>query len=252
MPRFYDRQAAINAGVSEEEIDKYMKAKGLADRPMASVAQPTEQPQQGRGLLDHLSLAGSIGGGLLASPLPGGLIWGSALGGGLGEIIENLLDDNEGVDWGGVGKEAALGGVGGVDAQDCWRQAGIENNGAARVRHRLHITPTRIHPHIPCFRAWGVFVSHPLKARVDVYADSILDWLDHSHLLPIPLIPLVRPVVCHASQTTTGQQQYHNKRSHSNHPLSLNTSHTIRARRYHKQHKVPTSTTVATTVVIPI
>lgn len=71
-------QRAIQAGYSPEEIQSYLAQKqGGASR---------------EGLIAKLlPLIGSIVGGTLAAPLPGGVIWGSALGSGLGETGRQAL-----------------------------------------------------------------------------------------------------------------------------------------------------------------
>jgi hypothetical protein len=104
----FNTQAAKQAGYSDQEIQQYLASK--------QPAQPSPQPEkQGGGLLDGiLPFIGGIGGSLVGAPLgPIGAIGGGAIGSGLGDLVRQLLGGH-GVDAGSIGKEAAIGGVGGV------------------------------------------------------------------------------------------------------------------------------------------
>jgi hypothetical protein len=104
----FNVQGAKQAGYSDQEIQQYLAAKQPAP-------QPQQPQQQGGSILDGaLPFIGGIGGSLLGAPLgPVGVIGGGAAGSGLGELIRQLIG-GKGVDIGGVGKEAAIGGAGGV------------------------------------------------------------------------------------------------------------------------------------------
>lgn len=100
-------QKAKQAGYSDDEINHYL----ASQQP----AKPAPQPQKKGSILDGLfPFIGGVGGSLLGAPLgPAGIIGGGAAGSGLGELIKQLIG-GKGVDVGDVGKEAAIGGAGGV------------------------------------------------------------------------------------------------------------------------------------------
>jgi hypothetical protein len=104
----FNTQAAKQAGYSDQEIQQYLASK--------QPAQPAQQPQKpGGSFLDGiLPFIGGVGGSLVGAPLgPIGAIGGGAIGSGLGDLVRQLLGGH-GVDAGSIGKEAAIGGVGGV------------------------------------------------------------------------------------------------------------------------------------------
>lgn len=92
--------------VDDSELPKYGLAPTMA---MPASAAPTRSS----GLANLLPLLGSLAGGALASPLPGGLIWGSALGSGGGEALRQLLGGEE-ADVGRVLGQGVVGGAGGA------------------------------------------------------------------------------------------------------------------------------------------
>lgn len=106
---------AKQMGASDDQIMQYAQTHGmeikLPDEP--------KPEKKGRGLLDLLSVATSIGGGALGSAIaPGiGTVAGSAIGGGLGQFLEQKIAGektdlgdivNEGL-WSGAGGLAGLG-----------------------------------------------------------------------------------------------------------------------------------------------
>lgn len=95
----FNAQKAIEAGYSPEEVQAYL-----------TQSQPKKKD---RGLLDLLSTATSIGGGVLGSAVaPGvGTVGGAAAGGALGEWLEQLISKDE-TDLGDIGSEALWGGGG--------------------------------------------------------------------------------------------------------------------------------------------
>lgn len=100
----YNYAAARQAGLSDEDIERYLNSQG---RSLATEGQ--QQTQQGGGLADWLPLAGGIAG----SFIPGaGTIIGGALGAGAGALLKGQLTGQGNP--GEVLKEAALGGAGGV------------------------------------------------------------------------------------------------------------------------------------------
>lgn len=101
----FNAQAARQAGYSDEEIQQYLSSRG----------QQFNAPQQPAGksssFLDLLPVAGGIAG----SFVPGlGTIVGSAAGAGLGELARQFITPEDDYSLKGVGKEALLGGAGGV------------------------------------------------------------------------------------------------------------------------------------------
>jgi hypothetical protein len=111
----FDINKAIAAGYTPEQANQYMaaqQAKGKQyDALPATPAEMNAQNQQGGHWTDILPIAGAIGG----SFLPGlGTIAGGAVGAGIGALAKHAFDEKEGLDIADVGKEAALGGVGGV------------------------------------------------------------------------------------------------------------------------------------------
>lgn len=101
----FNSAAAKAAGYSDAEILDYM-AKKQASNPAPQ--QPVENKNS---FLDLLPLIGGVAG----SFIPGlGTIVGGAAGAGVGALAKNLFDDKKGVDVLDVGKEALLGGAGGI------------------------------------------------------------------------------------------------------------------------------------------
>lgn len=111
MPRI-NVAAAKQMGFTDQQIQAY-----LAKRPDVVAYSPDnvpQAPQQNDGLAGFLPLAGGVAGSLLGAPLgPAGVIAGGAIGSGLGEFGRQQFAGQP-TDVGGIAKEAALGGVGGV------------------------------------------------------------------------------------------------------------------------------------------
>lgn len=99
-----DIAKARQAGLTDAQIQEYAKRKGV------SLYESTPAtPGPGGGLAGLLPIAGAIGG----SFTPLGPIAGGAAGAGLGTLAKQLIQEQP-VDVGEIGKETALGGVGGV------------------------------------------------------------------------------------------------------------------------------------------
>ena len=98
-----DIAKARQAGLSDQQIQEYAQRRGV------SVYDSSAQQEQGGGLTNLLPMLGAIGG----SFTPFGPIAGGAGGAALGTLAKQLIQQKQ-PDVGEIGKEAALGGVGGV------------------------------------------------------------------------------------------------------------------------------------------
>lgn len=109
MPKL-NYQKAKQLGYSDDQILQYAKTRGVE----VALPESPKQAKKERGLLDLLSTGTSIGGGVLGSALgPVGTVAGSAIGGGLGELLEQVISGDK-TDLGAAGKEALWGGAGGA------------------------------------------------------------------------------------------------------------------------------------------
>ena len=116
MPRLNVANAK-QSGFSDEQIAEY-----LAQRPDVVAYTPDnipQAPQQEGGLSEFLPTAGAVAG----SFTPLGPIFGGAAGAGVGTLLKQLIQ-RKNLDVGEVGKEAALGGVGGVVGKGIGKVAG--------------------------------------------------------------------------------------------------------------------------------
>lgn len=133
MALYFNRRAALQSGMTEQEIEQYLNQQkqagnnviddsDKADELLQSQATSTE-PQsstpnkKSKSLLEQiLPVLGGIGGGLAGAALGGpvGGIIGASAGAGLGQGVSELTDQEEGINAGRVLKETALGGVGEV------------------------------------------------------------------------------------------------------------------------------------------
>lgn len=101
-----DISKARQVGLSDQQIQDYAQRRGVSLYDSASVAAPASS---GGGLAGLLPLLGAIGG----SFTPLGPIGGGAVGAGVGTLAKQLIQQTP-FDPGEIGKETALGGVGGV------------------------------------------------------------------------------------------------------------------------------------------
>ena len=132
MALYFNRRAALQAGMTEQEIEQYLaqqkqagnnviddsaQADKILQSQQAQQPQPTPEKGKNKSLLEQiLPVLGGIGGGLLGAAAGGpvGGIAGASIGSGLGQGVSELIDQEQGVNAGRVLKEAAFGGVGEV------------------------------------------------------------------------------------------------------------------------------------------
>lgn len=109
-------QKARAMGATDQQIQQYLAANPHLSVSGIEAPEPVQAPveRRGGGVSDWLPALGSIVGGVAGGALgPVGVIGGGALGGGAGEWLRQVITGSKS-DMGSIGKEAALGGVGGV------------------------------------------------------------------------------------------------------------------------------------------
>jgi hypothetical protein len=119
---YFDRQAALQAGMTPEQIETFMKQKGLSDLS----PEPAPQPQnKGFRLSDLLPIAGAVVGGIAGAPLGGvGAIGGSGVGSSLGEALRQRLE-GEKSNVGKIATEGAFGLAGGAVGKVAGKALGL-------------------------------------------------------------------------------------------------------------------------------